>query len=490
MPATTTVNAAPLPASAEGWLTARRARLIGWGAFAIGTILRLVELWYVARFGPESVRFMLGAGVPTFLAAVVLGTTAGAVGAIIVARRPGNVIGWLYVLTGVMQGIASSGLAYATVTLGANPDLVGTFMAWLNGVVDYSVPFAFAALVLGLFPDGRVVGPPWRWIVVLAVVGGFVRTLEVGFGEASMVLVAGSTNPYRLEGPAGDVLARSSALGVGSLLVETAFVLSAWSLAIRYRGASQDGRRQIQWLLLAGILAVISTGPLVLEMLRPGSLPPHFDALALLFGALTLVPITTLIAITRYRLYEIDRIVNRALLYGLLTAILAGIFTAGIGLAQRLFIAITGTSSDAAIVLTTLVVATLYAPVRKRLEAIVDRRFKYEQSTFGAYRDELQRTISLIDAEAAAGRLAREVARETGAVGVAVVNGAGLPTATSGAWPVEGATNLTIAGGRGAIAGLVVGPRPDGGPVDAGRLALAQELATLAAKAIRPTAGR
>jgi hypothetical protein len=478
------------PETGEGWLTAPRARRIGWSAFAIGTVLRLIQLWLVSRMGPDSVRFTLDIGPLTFIAAILLGTASGLIGAIIVARRPGNATGWLYVLTGLVQGVVSAGLAYAAVTMATQPTVLATFMAWLNGVVDYSIPFAFAALVLGLFPDGRLVGPRWRILVGLAIVGGLVRALEVGFGESSMVLIAGSANPYRLSGPPGELLAFSSAVGIGSLLVEAAFVLSAVSLGVRYGAASLDGRRQIRWLLLAGFLAVLSTLPLVYGTLVPGALPRGLDPLALMFASLCLAPIATLIAITRYRLYEIDRIVNRAVLYGSLTAILAGVFTAAIGLAQRLFVAMTGTSSDAAIVLTTLVVATLYAPLRKRLEAMIDRRFKYEQSTFGAYRDELQRTISLIDADVAAERLAREVALETGAVGVAVVNAAGLPTATAGTWPLEGATHLAIAGGRGSIVALRVGPRPGGGPVDATRLVLAQELAALAAKAIRPTSAR
>jgi hypothetical protein len=474
----------------EGWLNARRAGVIGWGLFVVGTILRLVQLWLVSRLGPDSVRFTLDIGAATFLAAIVLGTLSGLVGAIIVARRPGNAIGWLYAITGLMQGVVSGGLAYAAVTLNTRPDAFGELMAWLNGVVDYAIPFAFAALVLLLYPDGRLVDRRWRGAVALAIVGGLLRAAEVGFGEASMVLVAGFVNPYRVGGAIGEALAASSRLGVGSLLVEAAFVLSAVSLAFRYRSASADGRRQILWLLLAGFIAVLGTIPLVFVTLRPDVDMRGLDPLALMFATLGLAPVATLIAITRYRLYEIDRLINRTLVYGSLTAILAGVFTAGIGLAQRLFVAMTGTSSDAAIVLTTLVVATLYAPLRKRLEAIIDRRFKYEQATFGAYRDELLKSISLTDPDAAAERLAREVARETGALGVAVLHSSGTVVATSGAWPLGEATRLEIPGGRAAIAALLVGTRPGGTPVDATRLGMAQELAALAAKAIRAPVAR
>jgi len=469
--------ATPAPAERGRWLTARQARFVGWSAFAIGSVLRVVQLWLVTRMGPDSVRFTFDIGPATFLAAIVLGTASGLVGAIIVARRPGNLVGWLYVLTGLLQGIVTLGLAYAAVTLATKPDDVGVFFAWQNGAVDYAIPFSFAALVLALFPDGRLLGQRWRIVIVLAVAGGLLRFLEVGFGAHTLVLVANSTNPYRLVGPLGDALAASSAVGVGSLVVEAAFVLSAASLAVRYRASNAEGRQQIRWLLLAGVAAVLSTVPLVYGTLVPGSLPAHFDAIALLFAALTLAPIATLIAITRYRLYEVDRIVNRALVYGSLTAILAGIFTAGIALAQRLFVNMTGEKSDAAIVATTLIVATLYAPLRKRLEAFVDRWFKYESREFGAYRADVERFLALSRPDLAARRLAAEAAKELDPVGLAIVDGEGATMATAGHWPQPVMMRLPVGRGETSIGTLLVGPRRDGQSYDAREV---EELAALA----------
>jgi hypothetical protein len=272
---------------------------------------------------------------------------------------------------------------------------------------------------------------------------------------------------------------------VGNTIVVTAVLLAGASLVIRYRRADPVEAAQIRWIAVVGITATVLLGFSAFQ------LGPITDlAFDLGLVALACLPIAIGIAITRYRLYDIDRLINRTLVYGSLTAILAGVFTAAVGGAQRIFIAMTGETSDGAIVATTLVVATLYAPLRKRLEAIVDRRFKYEQSTFGSYRDELLRTISLIDADAAAQRLAREVARETGALGVAVLGRSGEPSASSGLWPVEGAVELEIEGGHGEIARLVVGPRPGGVVVEPARLAAAQSLAALAARAIREADAR
>jgi len=472
----------PRPEPGTGRLTARRARAIGWTAFAVGSALRAIQLWLVGHLGPDSVTFTLHIGAPTFLAAIVLGTASSVVGAIIVARRPGNVVGWLYVLTGGLQGVITLGLAYAALTLHASADAIGPFFAWANGVVDYAVPFAFAAILLLLFPDGSLVGRRWRWVTALALVGGIVRELEVGFGEPTMVLIAGSANPYRLSGVIGDALQRSSTLGIGSVMVESAFVLSAVSLAVRYRAADLDGRRQIRWIVLAGFVAVLCSVPLVVGTIWPAAMPANFDAVGLLFVGLTMAPIATLIAITRYRLYEIDRIVNRALLYGSLTAILAVVFTAGIGLAQRLFVAMTGMTSDAAIVLTTLVVATLYAPLRKRLEAIVDRRFKFE-ARFGAYVHELEEVLSVVDPQLAARRLVSEAVVELGADGGAVLGADGSVTASAGRWPGVAAERLAIDGGHGGLATIVLAPRRDGKPFAPADLAELRRVAALAARA-------
>jgi hypothetical protein len=205
---------------------------------------------------------------------------------------------------------------------------------------------------------------------------------------------------------------------------------------------------------------------------------------------LALTPIAIGIAITRYRLYEIDRLINRALVYGSLTAILAGVFTAAVSLAQRLFVSVTGERSDAAIVVTTLVVATLYAPLRKRLEALVDRQFKYERRRFGAYGDEIRRVIAVIDPAAAAQRLATETMRELGSTGTAVLDRAGQVVATSGVWPPNPPpaeiVEIEILGSGPGIGAIRIGPRARGEPYDPEALLAVREIAPLAASAVRP----
>jgi hypothetical protein len=198
------------------------------------------------------------------------------------------------------------------------------------------------------------------------------------------------------------------------------------------------------------------------------------------FVASSLIPVAVGIAITRYRLYEIDRIVNRTILYGALTAILAGLFTAGVGVAQRLFVALTGETSDAALVLTTFVVATAYAPLRKSLEAMVDRRFRYDRARFGAYRDEVLHVLEVIDPVSVAPRLCREAVRELDAVGGGVVDTGGRPLATDGTWPVQTVVRIALADGS----ALIVGPRRDGEPHEPSTVADLSDLVALLSGAI------
>ena len=470
-----------------GVLTAERARAIGWALFAVGTVLRVADLWLASRLGPDSVQFSLGAGFQAFAAAIAMGTACSVVGAIIVSRRPGNAIGWIYVFVGIGQAFLTAGLAYAGLTVPTQPGLAALALVWLNGIGDFSLPFSVVALLLALYPDGRLVGPGWRVVLVLAIAGGVIRALEVGLGLDHLALLPGYPNPYQASGPIGEILAASSRVGVGAVLLALGAIGAGASLVVRYRRAPLDGRRQIQWLLLAGAVVFICSLPLAYSQLTGGASRPPIDLFAVSFASLSLVPLAMLVAITRYRLYEIDRLVNRALVYGSLTAILAGVFTAGVGLAQRLFVSMTGESSDVAIVLTTLVVATLYAPLRKRLEALVDRHFKYDDARFGAYRHELSRLLSLVDPVRASERLISEAVAELGAAGGAVLSAGGAPTATAGIWPQVLVDRLPIPGGAGVLGAIVVGPRLDGRPHDPARLDELQRVAGMVALATRTT---
>ena len=132
----------------------------------------------------------------------------------------------------------------------------------------------------------------------------------------------------------------------------------------------------------------------------------------------------------------------------------------------------------------TLVVATLYAPLRKRLEGIIDRRFKYEHLEFGAYREEVSKVLGVLDPALAADRLAREAVRELGATGGAVVDADDVPVATAGTWPVAAVIRMPISG-HGRLRAILIGPRLDGRPHDPRTVAQLEDTAGLVGLALR-----
>jgi hypothetical protein len=155
------------------------------------------------------------------------------------------------------------------------------------------------------------------------------------------------------------------ALGVVAMTV-----LGTAAVIVRYRRGAAVERQQLRWFLAAVSLAAL---PLALSVL-PGIGGPEMGLVAAV--GLLLIPIAVGIAVTRYRLYEIDHLINRTLVYVPLTALLAGLYAATVTLLQRLFQSVTGNTSDAAIIISTLILASVFTPIRKWLEGIVERRFK------------------------------------------------------------------------------------------------------------------
>jgi hypothetical protein len=347
------------------------------------------------------------------------------------------------------------------------------------------VPAPAIAFLLLVFPADRMLTPRWRIVGIAAVVGGVLYAVGILFslGAIDRDMFPAIDNPFSAPSAWSGLLDLMTF--AGNAIVTGAILLGALSLGVRYRRADAVESAQIRWIaLVAGSAAVVLA--VAAMQIDEG---PLADVSEVAFGVGLVVlagtPIAIGIAITRYHLYDIDRLINRTLVYGSLTAILAGIFTAAVGLAQRVFVATTGQSSDAAIVLTTLIVATLYAPLRKRLEAIVDRRFKYDEHRFGAYRSEIKQVLSVLDPTRAAERLATEAVAELAATGGAVVDSANRPTATAGVWPGPPTVRLPIPDGGPAMAALVVGPRLDGRPYDPRSIAELEDIVSLAAAAVR-----
>lgn len=412
------------------------------------------------------------------------------VGGLLVIRRPTTLVSWLLL-----------GIGFSFIGTTSRPDLdiprlqTGTasagdeLWAWLSSWSGSATFVLFTALA-ATFPSGRLPAGRWR----SAAIAG----LAVGVGAVVLSMIAprvsvstNGANDILVPNPVGlipEFPNFAEVVVAGFVLVIVAFGLGIASMLARFRGATETERLQLRWLVAAicFVLVAVSIG-LILGVLFGDQLGGAIWIPAII--AYPTVPIAIGFAVLRYRLYEIDRIVNRALVYGSVTAILAGVFAAVTLLTQRAFVALTGQRSDAAIVLTTLAVATLYTPVRKRVEALVDRYFKYDQRFFGPYRDELRRTLDVLAPAPAAQRLAREALVETGAVAAAVVGMDGIVVATAGEWPAEASITVPVQGASAALKAVILGPRRDGRPHTPQAVAALGEVAAMAAEALATSGG-
>ena len=461
--------------SVDAARNARWLARLATGLAVLGVFLTLV----IIRLGTVGdQRFSVGLDIGS-IAPVMTTFLYPVVGALIVQRRPRTRVAWLMIAMGIGLGLGFVTYGYGAIGMPPPPVYPYAFEAIVvSQFLMVPVLATCTTFLLLLFPTDTLLSPSWRWVAALSIVGLIVFMFGTTFHPGSMgdQNFPDLMNPFAL--PVGFRALCDAMTVVGNVGMLAAAVLAAWSLVLRYRRGDSVEQAQIRWIALFGsfvALAFIVAAP------QFGWISDRAWEVA--FAFLSCLPIAIGVAVTRYRLYDIDRLINRTLVYGSLTAILAGIFTAGVGLAQRVFIATTGDKSDASIVLATLVVATAYAPLRKRLEAIIDRRFKYEHLEFGAYRDEVVQVLSVVEPKRAAEKLVHEAVRELQATGGAVVDAADTPVATAGSWPVAAVVRMPIAG-QGPLRAILLGPRSDGRLHDPLTLARLEEVAELVASAV------
>ena len=316
------------------------------------------------------------------------------VGVLMATKQPGNPYGWVWLLYGFWRGGVQTftesysiyGLLVAPGSLPlAELGVPLAAVSWLLGIA--MLPF-----VLLLFPSGRLPSPRWRvvaWMTGTALVVGL-TVCSVVPGESAFVPVE---NPFGAAGFMGE--AAFVLFDVSLLTIFLMILLSAISPFVRFRRATGVERQQLKWFAYAGVLLLVTQ---IHQLLPGGNLPEPWDSFeeAVSFA---LLPVAIGIAVLRYRLWDIDVIIRRTLVYSVLTATLALVYFGSVVLLQGLFTAVGGgKQSPFVIVLSTLAIAALFSPMRGRVQDGIDRRFyrrKYDAAqTLAAFaataRDEVE----------------------------------------------------------------------------------------------------
>jgi len=293
------------------------------------------------------------------------------VGALLVGRHGAERIGGLLLVAGGLFAVVFFGYIVGGKLIIDEPQSALFSVVLLLGPVAVGPGYSMVLPALAIaFPDGHLPSPRWRGPVglVAAVIGLGTLVQLVRPGPIVGGPGLGTRNPFGIELlPAGIASLGDVAVNVG---IVGATCLGIAAVVARYRRGDSLERQQQRWFLAAVALSAL---PLALSGLPVIGGP----SMALLAAAgLLLVPIAVGIAVTRYRLYEIDHLINRTLVYVPLTALLAGLYAATVALLQRVFQSVTGDRSDAAIIISTLILASVFTPVRKWLESIVERRYK------------------------------------------------------------------------------------------------------------------
>jgi hypothetical protein len=341
-------------------MSGRLVRTLPWALVALALVLLMASDVLALSSGSGDV---FGSDLFIWAIAVVFGAT----GSLIASRHPGNPIGWLFLVASVSAGVGNLAGAYAEYYVASRngPALLGEAAAEY-GELSW-MPFILlpATFLLALFPDGHVLSRRWRpvvWCSAVGLAGGFVVG---GIIAGPIPDYPELMNPFGVDSPLVDPLN-----GLTLLMIGIGMVGSSISLVVRFRRSRGEERQQIKWLALAGVVAVVTIGIAT----------PAYDVIgaglanAVMMTSVMGLPAAAAVAIMRYRLYDIDVVINRALVYGALTATLAGTYLVSVLLLQLVLESFTQ-GSGLAVAASTLAAAALVRPARARIQAIVDRRF-------------------------------------------------------------------------------------------------------------------
>jgi hypothetical protein len=361
-----------------------RSRATSWlawslAALSVGVFLATIPLYILARSAPVPVSWDANLGLGSHLASALL-LAFPIVGALIASRHPRNPIGWIFLADGLLwflTGLMDYYSIYGVASPGSIPFPVG--VAGVNNFLWVPAVGLLGTYAIMLFPDGRLPSRRWRPLAWLS--GAVIVVLSVGvaISPGPLLNLGGIRNPFELELPPWVEVALYAVLP----LLPLCMLASVGSLVARYRRVVGEERQQIKWIsFAASVVGVMYLIAMVTSFAFPSGAwmaagsPLWLDLVAYAaLASFTGVPIAVGFAVLRYRLYDIDVVINRTLVYGSLTAMLVGVYVGSIVVLQGLVRALTGQESQLAIVASTLAVAALFNPLRRRIQGFIDRRF-------------------------------------------------------------------------------------------------------------------
>jgi hypothetical protein len=340
-----------------------------------------IPLWFLAR----------GADLPSgWRADVSVGGLVGGalflafplVGALIASRHPENAVGWLCLAVGLLftlSGVFDYYGYYGAGTPGSVPFPVA--MAGMSDWIWVPATGLLGTYVLLLFPDGRLPSRRWRPLAWLSGAVIFLLSVGVMLAPGRLGNLAGVSKPFGIEGAEWLTAAAYAVLP----LLPLCMLASALSLVLRYRRSGGEERQQIKWIAFAAsVVVVLYAIVMIVSFVFPeeswttaGSVWWLNLLTYAVLASFTIVPIAVGIAVLRYRLYDIDLLINRTLVYGLLTATLALAYLGSVAATQAIFRTITSQEQlpQLVVVASTLLIAALFNPLRRRIQSFIDRRF-------------------------------------------------------------------------------------------------------------------
>ena len=355
-------------------------------------------------------------------ASEIFGLTCGTIGAIVGVRRPDNLNGWLFRAIGVLfgtQGLVNEYVIAGVLVMPGGLPLatgLGWMLTWL-WVPPFGISLVFLPLI---FPTGRLLSRRWRVVVALGIVDLVAFGVALAFLPGPIDQASYIVNPLGMTGI--DVATYGSLiLGPVWLVLAIVMLLAFASVALRFRRASIDSRQQIKWFALAVLIAAATTTVYLTASVVTGSSTSTKPLEILVIVTLLGIPTAAGMAILRYRLYDIDRIVSRTISYGAVTASLVAVFLL-VNLALQAVLSGLTSNNALAVAGSTLLAAALFTPLRQRVQGAVDRRF--DRARYDAERTSTvfqERVRDEVDLAALTGLLDETVRR-------------GMPPTTVGLW--------------------------------------------------------